>query len=247
MTILEYAKSEAPLEERANHLFQEIDKLDKESFDLYNEISELDKLSPEIIEKYSTRINKMLARYTDIDSAFDYLRGRESHKYDVIAVQLLCKSVLVSYAVAFSYAADRLLGILAFILLTRNMFSTYMNDRKILDRRKDKYNFHQMYMTKTTIENGGRLLKGKIDKTFKENHDIRFYAKCYISLLLNGIIDIGDPDRFEEIDNLPEPIKNTILELLQERLNIDIDNKDLISIIEKIRTQTNQPRLIQNK
>ncbi len=224
MNIAEYSKSQDSLENREKALFEMLDTLDKDSFELFGEIIDLDVNSSQDLEKLIVKTRSLIQTYLETNEAFNYLYVIEAKSYIYILGRLLLKSsfgLTASVTFIIINIIQHIYSML-FVLLSISLF--YVNqiraNRKFSEEYTDtydktlKFDEKKLKRIKDTLDNCSRLLSGKIKQSGDNGLDsVITFADYYLSLYSNNMITI------DEIETLPLGIKNIMIIILNQKLN----------------------------
>ena len=214
-----YFTSGKPLEEREQLLFELVNLLDNESFNLFNEIINLNDSSYYKIENLTTRINELKELNIQINKAFEYIKKIEESGYDYATRRLQFSRLAVAITTVYSCMINFILGIFHYIILNRMVNERFANELEETNQKIRQFDEDKITTINNTLDNCTRLLKGKMHKIQEHNFDLfDIIANDYITQYLEG--------NAKNIEYLPDNLQIKIREMLQIDLNTNNDNLD---------------------
>ena len=217
-----YFKGRTPLDEREKVFFDMVDKLDKESFNLFCEITSLNDESTYKIDSLIMRSEELYNLFLVIEDCFEYLEKIEQESGIYAGNRLQAKRLLAGIMTANLFMFNFLIAIIVFVMINMKANKDYAEEFSKICDRVFKFDEDQMRIIKTTLENCQRLLKGKMNRlnvTLKEDYDgIIVKSNSVIGEYING--EIGE----EYINKLPIEVKNNIVNILHQDLNVESTN-----------------------
>lgn len=232
-SLVEYSKSRAPLKEREALLFNVINFLDKESYNLYSEIIDLDKESLYKTEDLSIKISILMDLYNQVKESYEYLLQIELSSYNYALKRHQAKEFLTLLTTFYTFMASPIFAIASFVILNRMATKSFVEELKEIEETVKQFEIEdKMHVIHSTIANSLRILNGKTERCHeqitnqnnKENSSTIILANTLISLCLSGEISK------EALNGLSEPLKNKITEILKKDLNTD--ETDLSKLID---------------
>ncbi len=170
--ILEYAKSKDPLESREQRLFDMVNKLDIDSFDLFSEVIDLDNSTFYKFQGLVNRCNQLIDLYNKTNEAFEYLNLIEQESYTYAARRFQTKRMLAAMATIYSFIVNALLGLATFILLNNSANKSFVEELEKANEQMQKFDEVKLKRIETTLGNCDRLLHGK-EKRFFESEKMQ--------------------------------------------------------------------------
>ena len=218
-----FFKSKISFDEREKVLFELIERLDIESFDLFNEILDLDEESTYKIDSLILRSEELYKLFNEVNEGFEYLNKIELSSYDYAAKRIQAKRLLAAIITTELFFINFFtLAIISFIYINMRANKYFVLELEDINSRVLKYDEKKMYVIKTTLENCKRLLNGKkkkLDIVLEEDYEGRISKE-------NSIIEmyINDEINEEDINNLSNNDRENIIKILSKDLNITNDN-----------------------
>ena len=232
--LVEYSKSKEPLKKREEVLFQTIDYLDKESYDLYCEIMDLGNESLYKTEELAIRINNLMILYNQVKEAYEYLSQIELSSYNYAVKRHQTKEFLILLTTFYTFIASPIFGIAAFVVLNRMATKSFVEELAEIEQAVKQFDIEdKMHLIHTTIDNSFRILNGKVERSHetlenednKEETSLIIVANIMISLCLTGGISKNCLSYFSE------PLQRKMADILKEDLNVETsDLNELIDL-----------------
>ena len=235
--IVEYSKSKEPLKKREEVLFQTIDYLDKESYELYCEIMDLGNESIYKTEELALRINDLMELYNKVKEAYEYLVQIEFSSYNYAVKRHQTKEFLILLTTFYTFMASPVFGIAAFVVLNRMATKSFVEELAEIEQAAKQFDIEdKMNLIHTTIDNSFRILNGKVERCHatlenednKEGASLIVVANIMISLCLTGGISKNSLSHFSV------PLQRKMADILQKDLNVETsDLNELIDLSRK--------------
>lgn len=232
--LVEYSKSKEPLKKREEVLFQTIDYLDKESYDLYCEIMDLGNESLYKTEELALRINNLMILYNQVKEAYEYLSQIELSSYNYAVKRHQTKEFLILLTTFYTFIASPIFGIAAFVVLNRMATKSFVEELAEIEQAVKQFDIEdKMHLIHTTIDNSFRILNGKVERSHaslenednKEETSLIIIANIMISLCLTGGISKNCLSYFSE------PLQRKMADILKKDLNVETsDLNELIDL-----------------
>ena len=225
--ILEYSKGTDKLENREDFLFQLLNDLDNESYQLFSEIMDLGDTSYYKIDNLYSRVKYIRDIYNKTVESFKYVGKIEQSSYDYAAMRFQLKRLLTAVTTVYAFMCNVLLGISAFVLLNQRASEDFVNELVYINSRMDKFNEEQLRKIGSTIDNCTRLLEKKLEDMNPSGDLFRIINDGSLEVTqVNGFIVayIEELIDYDTIDTLSDKLKGMMISILQKDLNIDSDN-----------------------
>ena len=239
--IIEYIKGTAPLEERRKFLFDLINNLDKESFDLFSDIVDLTEYDFYKNVNLTTRIEYLDSITADVMDGFEYLSKIDTSRYNYAVNRYRFKLFLSMIASGFAFASNIPLGLLSFIVLNKKASKDYTRELEFIGNNVDKYDDEKLNIIANTIANSARIYNSKANNTkdmvLNEmalinggDDEVMVDAICLANM---SIIAYQNGDlNSTSLNSIPDVVKEVMISLLQ--YDLSEETNDLKELLDKL-------------
>lgn len=240
--ILKYIKGTAPIEERRKFLFDLIDKLDKESLQLFSDVVDLSEFDFYKNVNLTERIEYLDSITADTIDGFEYLSKIDISSYNYAVNRYRFKLFLSMITSGFAFTSSIPLGLISFILLNKKASKDYTRELSYIGTNLDYYDDEKLNKIANTIANSSRIYNSKANSTkdivlsnvdlIKGGDDdamvdVVCLANMTIIAYQNGDINLTS------LDFIPDVVRNVMISLLQYDLNEETN--DLNELLEKLK------------
>ena len=205
-----YFYSRGSLTEKEALLYELIDLLDKESYNLFSEITNLSNNSTYKLESLSNRMEELDDLLAQVDLGNICLKHQVENRNILADSKFYSKLVLLGAISTCIFRFDAILAILVLFY-----FFNKFDDKHELEKQKrtekiKTFDNDKLKIINNTLDNCDRLLSGKMDRTSSLQISDRLANKC-IESYIDG--------RKLNIDYLSDDIKEIIKTILTNDLN----------------------------
>ena len=227
VNIIEYSKGKDSLEKREKYIIDLINKLDKESYDLYSDIIDCSDNSYYQLPNSSFRCNELAHMFDEVLDAYEYLNNINENSVMSATRRFQLKRMLTLITTVYAFYANALLGIVSFVLLNNKASKDYYNELVDIESLYNNFDEDRITKIESTLQYCARLYNTNLKRMKKKSKEIKeddeiginvLIANSYIHGYINNEIDI---DIFYE---LPELIQKNIMNILKKDLNCDKNN-----------------------
>lgn len=238
--IIEYIKGTAPLEERRKFLFDLINNLDKESFELFSDIVDLTEYDFYKNVNLTARIEYLDSITADVIDGFEYLSKIDTSSYNYAVNRYRLKLFLSMIASCFAFTSNIPLGLLSFIVLNKKASKDYARELTYIGTNLDNYDNEKLNKIANTIANSSRIYNRKANNAknmvlnevdlINGDDDVMIDAVCLANMSIIAY-ENGDLNP-TSLDFIPDPVKEVMISILQ--YDLDEETNDLIELLDKL-------------
>ncbi len=233
MNALEYVKGKDSLEDKEKFVYDTFNKLDKESFDLFNEIIDLSDYSYYKLMSLYLRTNKLASITKDTIEASNSLNKIEENSFSYATRRYQFKKLMVIFATMFSFLSSSILALLAYVVLSKKANKDYAIELESVYNAMEIVDEDKVKIITNTLQNCQRLLDGKERKILKHLLDSKDNEEVLNNLvLINETIQnyIDGNINYESINKMNDEFKNNLKGILMQDLNAE--EEDLFNLLE---------------
>ena len=227
MSIEDRLKNIKPLNKKEEYLTNIIDILDKETLELFKEIMDLSDSSIYKLNPLYERTIGLTKMYSETTESLNKLLKAEANNYSTISGKYQFRYLLITITTFYAFMTNALLGIVAFILLTKRNNKDFAKDVVEIYDSVDMLYDSRVSIIQSTLDNCTRILNGKKEKILQHYFDNNIDLSDKLRIMISNDAVMGylsGETSVDQIMHFSDENKSSIVEMLKKDLNVDTDN-----------------------
>ncbi len=244
MSIVEYMRSRIPLEIREQKLFELIEEMERESFNLFDEVLNLNNESILKLVSLMNRCKLLTLAYNELAESFVYLNSIEDSSRFYASKRYELKMLMTITATLYAFMQDAMFGILSYVLLSTSAKNYFIKELKDIEANMERFDDIKLKRIGRTLDNSTRIIEGKYNRlldSIKQTPGLKekiIFENEFIISLLEGTKTLDD------YNELSIDLKEGILNILKSDLNSDSNNiNELFDLLQNEEKMKNDLKL----